>query len=84
MRYRRVHIGHFTIYALRRHQKGTRPGFARAAGPDIAIPCYEAYIEACREILGKDDVATGEFGAMMSVEIINDGPVTVELHTDHS
>lgn len=74
-------ISQFTLYADTR--KGNRPSFIRAAQPDVAEAVYEAYVARLREHLGPDRVATGIFGAMMQVEIHNDGPVTIELTTDN-
>ena len=73
-------ISQFTLYADTR--KGNRPGFAGAADPGPAEQLYGEYVAALRRELGEGRVATGRFGAMMSVEIINDGPVTIELTTD--
>lgn len=73
-------ISQFTLYADLR--KGNRPSFIRAAQPDIAEAIYECYVDRLRETLGPDHVATGVFGAMMDVEIHNNGPVTIELTTD--
>ncbi len=73
-------ISQFTLYADTR--KGNRPSFVRAAPPEQAEKLYETYVQALRAELGADRVATGSFGAMMTVEIINDGPVTIELTTD--
>jgi len=73
-------ISQFTLYADTR--KGNRPSFVRAAPAELAETLYETYVAAVRSELGCERVATGSFGAMMTVEIINDGPVTVELSTD--
>jgi D-tyrosyl-tRNA(Tyr) deacylase len=74
-------VSQFTLYADTR--KGNRPGFTQAALPEIAEALYTAYVEALRALLGPDQVATGIFRTSMSVEILNDGPVTIELTTDH-
>jgi D-tyrosyl-tRNA(Tyr) deacylase len=68
-------VSQFTLYGDCR--KGRRPSFIGAAGPDVAVPLYEAFVEAMRA-LGLP-VATGRFGAMMQVELVNDGPVTLLL-----
>lgn len=73
-------ISQFTLYGNTR--KGNRPSFVDAAPPDTANTLYEAYVGHLRRILGHDRVATGVFQAMMEVEIVNSGPVTVELCTD--
>ena len=66
-------VSQFTLYGD--VAKGRRPSFVDAAPPEIAIPLYEAFIAALR---GRGlTVATGEFGAMMDVELVNDGPVTL-------
>lgn len=66
-------VSQFTLYGDA--QKGRRPSFIDAAGPETAIPLYEAFINAVKS-LGVP-VATGRFGAMMQVELCNDGPVTL-------
>ena len=73
-------ISQFTLYADTK--KGNRPSFVKAAPPETAEVLYGAYVESLRRDLGDSRVATGIFGSMMAVEIINDGPVTVELSTD--
>jgi D-tyrosyl-tRNA(Tyr) deacylase len=74
-------ISQFTLYADTR--KGHRPGFTEAAGPAEAERLYESYVGCLRTMLGNGRVATGLFRAMMQVELVNDGPVTIELTTDH-
>lgn len=69
-------ISQFTLFA---DCKSRRPGFSHAARPDKAIPLYERVIELCRAKGFK--VGTGEFGAEMKVESVNDGPVTIILDT---
>jgi D-tyrosyl-tRNA(Tyr) deacylase len=71
-------VSQFTLHA--RTKKGNRPSYIKAAQPAIAIPLYKQFVEKLSELLGKK-VGTGEFGAMMSVEIINDGPVTIIIDT---
>ncbi|HEU4557974.1 MAG TPA: D-aminoacyl-tRNA deacylase [Longimicrobium sp.] len=68
-------VSQFTLYGDAR--KGNRPSFVDAARPEIAIPLYERFVELLRAA-GRP-VATGEFGAMMDVELVNDGPVTLIL-----
>lgn len=69
-------VSQFTLHA--RMKKGTRPSFERAAKPEVAIPLYERFVAEFSAALGKP-VATGEFGAMMEVALLNDGPVTLWL-----
>ena len=68
-------VSQFTLYGDAR--KGRRPSFIDAARPEIAIPLYEGFIQRLRET--GFQVETGEFGAMMDVELVNDGPVTLWL-----
>ncbi|HLU89873.1 MAG TPA: D-aminoacyl-tRNA deacylase [Cyclobacteriaceae bacterium] len=67
-------ISQFTLHASTK--KGNRPSYIKAAKPETAIPLYEKFIEALETELGKP-IQTGEFGAMMAVSLINDGPVTI-------
>jgi D-tyrosyl-tRNA(Tyr) deacylase len=67
-------ISQFTLYASTR--KGARPSYAHAASPDIAIPLYQEFIKVLNQQL-PIELKTGEFGADMQVELINDGPVTI-------
>ena len=70
-------ISQFTLHA---DCKSRRPGFTSAARPDIAIPLYELFIDECRK--AGFTVETGEFGAMMDVSSVNEGPVTIILDTE--
>lgn len=68
-------VSQFTLYGDA--VKGRRPSFVDAARPEVAIPLYERFIAALRS--RNIPVETGEFGAMMAVELVNDGPVTLWL-----
>jgi D-tyrosyl-tRNA(Tyr) deacylase len=67
-------ISQFTLYASTR--KGNRPSYSRSAGPQTAVPLYQAMVQQLSTDFGKP-VQTGEFGADMQVDLTNDGPVTI-------
>jgi D-aminoacyl-tRNA deacylase len=67
-------VSQFTLHA--KTKKGNRPSYINAAQPEIAIPLYNRFVEILGSNIGKE-IHTGEFGAMMMVELINDGPVTI-------
>lgn len=71
-------ISQFTLYAS--YKKGNRPSWFRAGSHGHSIPLYEAFCQKLGDTLGKP-VATGEFGADMKVELLNDGPVTICMDT---
>lgn len=71
-------VSQFTLHASTK--KGNRPSFIRAARPEIAKPLYEQMVRQLQLDLGKP-VATGVFGAMMEVALVNDGPVTIWIDT---
>lgn len=71
-------VSQFTLYAS--YKKGNRPSWFRAASHDISIPLYEEFCSKLSAALGKE-VGTGEFGADMKVELLNDGPVTICMDT---
>lgn len=72
-------VSQFTLYGDTR--KGRRPSFVHAAPPEVAIPLYESFVEALRA-RDVSRVETGEFGAMMEVDLVNDGPVTLLLERE--
>ncbi|RYY21356.1 MAG: D-tyrosyl-tRNA(Tyr) deacylase [Chitinophagaceae bacterium] len=67
-------VSQFTLHAA--VKKGNRPSYIRASKPAVAVPLYEAFIIALETELGRS-IGTGEFGADMKVELLNDGPVTI-------
>ena len=71
-------VSQFTLYAS--YKKGNRPSWFRAASHDISVPLYEEFCNKLSAALGKE-VGTGEFGADMKVELLNDGPVTICMDT---
>ncbi len=71
-------VSQFTLHASTK--KGNRPSYIKAARPETAIPLYEQFVKQLETELGKS-VGTGEFGAMMNVELVNDGPVTIIIDT---
>ena len=70
-------VSQFTLHASTK--KGNRPSFIRAARPCKAIPQYDGFVQTMGDLLGKANVATGEFGADMKVRLVNDGPVTISI-----
>lgn len=71
-------VSQFTLHA--NTKKGHRPSYNQAAKPEVAIPLYEAFIKRLATDFGKP-IQTGEFGADMQVELVNDGPVTIIIDT---
>ena len=71
-------VSQFTLQA--NTKKGNRPSYIKAAKSDVAIPLYEGFVEQLQTDIGKV-VQTGEFGADMKVELLNDGPVTIIIDT---
>lgn len=71
-------VSQFTLFASTK--KGNRPSWLKAAPHDISIPLYEAFCQRLSQAMGKP-VGTGEFGAEMKVELLNDGPVTILMDT---
>jgi D-tyrosyl-tRNA(Tyr) deacylase len=67
-------VSQFTLHA--KTKKGNRPSYIHAASPEIAIPLYNNFVKQIEQEIGKT-VSTGEFGAMMIVSLVNDGPVTI-------
>ena len=71
-------ISQFTLHA--KTKKGNRPSYIKAAKPDIAIPLYDKFNNLLEKEIGKE-IKTGEFGADMTIELLNDGPVTILIDT---
>ena len=71
-------ISQFTLHA--KTKKGNRPSYIMAARPENAIPLYNKFVDTLSRLSGKN-IATGEFGAMMEISLVNDGPVTIIIDT---
>ena len=73
-------VSQFTLYG--NCKKGNRPSFTDAMRPELAEPLYDKFIQACRSSYG-GKIETGEFGGMMSVSLVNDGPITIVLEKEN-
>lgn len=73
-------VSNFTLYGDTK--KGNRPSFTAAAKPDLGLACYNEFVSCMRRQQGLASVQTGEFGADMQIELVNDGPITLILNTD--
>ena len=71
-------VSQFTLWAS--YKKGNRPSYLRAGSHEVTIPLYQRFCAQLSDVLGKP-VQTGEFGAYMKVELLNDGPVTICMDT---
>ena len=74
-------VSQFTLYADT--SKGHRPSFTHAAPPPLAESLYTEYVKLLGDEIGHEKIATGTFGAMMSIDLTNDGPVTIELTSEN-
>jgi D-tyrosyl-tRNA(Tyr) deacylase len=73
-------VSQFTLFASTR--KGNRPSYSRSAGPELAIPLYEEFVQRLQQDFGRP-IQTGEFGAQMLITLVNDGPVTIIIDSKH-
>jgi D-aminoacyl-tRNA deacylase len=73
-------VSQFTLHASTK--KGNRPSYIQAARPETAIPLYNSFVQQLETLLNKP-VSTGEFGAMMKISLVNDGPVTIIIDSKH-
>lgn len=73
-------VSQFTLHASTK--KGNRPSFIKAAKPDFAIPLYEKFLSELSSVSGQE-VQSGQFGAMMKISLINDGPVTIFIDSQN-
>ena len=75
-------VSQFTLYGDTR--RGNRPSYSDAASPQMAEPLYEKYVSEMKRLVGVEKVQSGVFRAMMDVELVNDGPVTVLIESKDS
>ena len=72
-------VSQFTLYGDT--TRGNRPSYSQAAPPELAERLYNSFVQHLTSLLGKEKIATGVFRAMMDVELVNDGPVTVTVES---